>query len=396
MMTNKTTINPNRQPIDLSEEGLMAAAQHQTGLSDWGDLDFLEGLRVLLDAAQREAKLSLVGQRWLQQECIQWLSNRLRIQETLKNDPAILEVPIRSPLFIATLPRSGSTFLHSLLAQDKRARVPLYWELLQPAPPPQAETYTTDPRIAQVEEQAHREQELFLGSRAMHVVNATFPEECCYLLKNSFSAFDTTFWYHVPSYYQWLCEYDLTNTYRYYKKQLQILSWRCPGEPFFLKNPGHLLGLDALLTVFPDACFVQIHRSPYQQVASLCSLQGKTQNALRHTPMTPNVIGQVALNRWLIPLQKAMKVRSEADKSHFVDIHYEDLLADPLATVAQLYDYFDLALNSETIGQMQRWLNDNPQHKHGKHKYTLEAFGLSPALIDEKLNDYIKEYNIRL
>ncbi|MEL6723321.1 MAG: sulfotransferase, partial [Pseudomonadota bacterium] len=273
----------------------MATAERQTGLSDWGETNFLEALRVLLDACQKEAGLSLTGQHWLQQECIHSLANRLRIQDTLKNDPAILEVPVRRPLFIATLPRSGSTFLHRLLAQDTQARVLLHWELQQPAPPPRIATYTTDPRITQAVAAAYKEQSLFSGSKAMHTVKATIPEECCYLLKNSCTSFDTTFWYHIPTYYQWLCEHDLTDTYQYYKKQLQILSYHYPGEPFFLKEPSHLLGLDAILNVFPDACFVQVHRSPYQQVASLCSLQGNTQNALRHTPIQPHDIGQIVL-----------------------------------------------------------------------------------------------------
>ncbi len=387
-------LNTYPQPVNLSAQDLMDAAQHQTGLSDWGDLDFLEGLHRLLAACQQEASLSPAGQAWLQQECIQALSNRLHIQKALNDEPAILKVPVHRPLFIATLPRSGSTFLHRLLAQDSRARVLLHWELQQPAPPPRPSTRATDQRIALATITARKEQALFSGSQTMHLVRATIPEECCYLLKNSFSSFDTTFWYHVPSYFQWLCEYDLTHTYQYYKKQLQILSFHCSGEPFFLKEPGHLTGLDAILRVFPDACFVQVHRSPYEQVASLCSLQGHTQNALRHTPLSPHTIGQIVLNRWLIPLKKAMQTRSEADQSHFYDIYYDDLLADPITTVSQLYDYFNFELNTDAIIQMQTWLDDNPRNKHGRHQYTLEQFGLSPELIDEKMGDYIQTYHI--
>lgn len=389
-------ISANTPLVNLSEQSLMTAAQYQTGLSDWGNSDFREGLSRLLDACQYEANLSLAGLQWLQQECIQSLSNRLYIQEALKKDPEILQVPIRRPLILATLPRSGSTFLHRLLAQDPGGRALLHWELQQPAPPPQVKTYATDSRIAQGVEAARKEQALFSGSKTMHTVRATIPEECCYLLKNSFSNFDATFWYHIPSYYQWLCESDLTNTYRYYKKQLQILTRHFPGEPFVLKEPGHLLGLDAILTVFPDACLVQVHRSPYQQIASLCSLQGKTQNALRHTPLTPHEIGQIVLNRWLIPLKKAMQARSEADPSHFYDIYYEDLLVDPIATVSQLYNYFGFNLSEEAVTQMQVWLDNNPQDKHGKHQYTLKQFGLSPELIDEKMSDYMQVHHSNL
>ena len=99
------------------------------------------------------------------------------------------------------------------------------------------------------------------------------------------------------------------------------------------------------------------------------------------------------LNRWLIPLKKAMQTRSEADQSHFYDMYYNDLLTDPIMTVSQLYDHFNFDLSIETITQMQKWLDDNPRNKHGKHRYTLEQFGLSPELIDEKMGDYIQAYN---
>ncbi len=72
--------------IDLSEKTLMTMAQQQTGLFDWGNLKFLKGMRILLEACQDEAELSYKGQLWLQNECVQLLSNRLQIEETLKND----------------------------------------------------------------------------------------------------------------------------------------------------------------------------------------------------------------------------------------------------------------------------------------------------------------------
>jgi Sulfotransferase family len=118
----------------------MAAAQRRTGLSDWGDEAFREAFRRLLDAYQRTAKLHLLGRLAIRQECLRLLSNRLRIQDELKRCPHIEQTPVRKPLVIVGLPRTGTTVLHHLLAQDPSARVPRLWELLEPSPSPHPET----------------------------------------------------------------------------------------------------------------------------------------------------------------------------------------------------------------------------------------------------------------
>src|SRR5205823_207941 len=120
--------------IDLSEQTLLARASRQTGLDDWGHGAFRAGLRVLLEADQ-EAGLSSLGQLALRSEYHRLLTNRLRIQDAFKRHPPILDIPLRKPVFVVGFPRTGSTLLHNLLAQDPRTRVPLMWELLWPAPP---------------------------------------------------------------------------------------------------------------------------------------------------------------------------------------------------------------------------------------------------------------------
>ena len=116
-------------PVDLSAATLMAQAQQESGLADWGDDHFRAGMQILLEACTTEANLSTQGQQWLQHDMLHWLTNRLQIQATLKAMPEILEQPIQRPLFILGLPRTGSTLLHRLLAQDVNGRVPVLWEL---------------------------------------------------------------------------------------------------------------------------------------------------------------------------------------------------------------------------------------------------------------------------
>jgi len=134
----------------------MAAAQRCTGLSDWGDESFRMALRLLLDAYKHTAKLHLIGRLAIRQECIRLLSNRLRIQDELKRYPLIVHSPIKKPLVIVGLPRTGTTLLHNLLAQDPAARVPHMWELLQPSPSPDPEATTTEPRLEMAEQMVRK------------------------------------------------------------------------------------------------------------------------------------------------------------------------------------------------------------------------------------------------
>lgn len=390
------TTEREEHPVDLTESGLLQRAEEETGLRNFGDDDFHTGLRMLLESAQREAGLSLIGKQALQQDCLRWLTNRLKIEDALAKNPEILNTPVSRPLFIVCLPRTGSTFLHRLLSQDEQARAPLFWELWRPAPPPRKETRLSDPRIAQLEEEHVRSiKALFPDVLSMHTVEASAPEECYFLLQNSFASYSTSFYYDIPSYQEWVRTLDLVPSYRYYKKQLQLLSWRCFGQPWILKNPEHLLSLDAILKVFPDAAIVQVHRDPKVALASLCSLQHSVLNLWRQAPLPAESIGERMLQKWQFPVEHSMRVRAQASASQFFDLDYDELLADPIGSVRRIYGHFGYELTAGSVSCMQAWLSENQQHKHGKHDYTLESFGLTPERVDEAFADYVRAFGFR-
>src|SRR5262252_6040691 len=178
-------------PLRLSDAALMAAAQRRTGLSDWGDASFREAFRRLLEAYECTANLHLLGRLALRQECLRLLSNRLRMQEDLKRFPCIEQTPIRKPLVIVGLPRTGTTLLHQLLAQDPSARVPRLWELLQPSPPPCPEALATEPRRKQAEQMIRRALAFAPHFQALHPLSATGPEECIFLRSSVAERYDS-------------------------------------------------------------------------------------------------------------------------------------------------------------------------------------------------------------
>jgi hypothetical protein len=200
----------------------MAAAQRRTGLSDWGDEAFREAFRRLLDAYERTAKLHLLGRLALRQECLRLLSNRLRIQDDVKRFPLIEQTPMRKPLVIVGLPRTGTTVLHHLLAQDPSARVPRLWELLEPSPSPPPATAARDPRITRAEQMIRHAFALAPHFSVIHPLSATGPEECIFLFQNTFMSVVFDAYSEVPDYITWLLHQDLTLAYSDYKRQRSI------------------------------------------------------------------------------------------------------------------------------------------------------------------------------
>src|SRR5262250_529677 len=220
---------PARRFLTLDSDELLAAARRRVPAHDFEDVTFLEGLNRLLQALIAEARLNLLGRVVARDSIVGHLANRLRLEQDRRRHPDIAAQPIRRPIVITGLPRSGSTLLHSLLAQDPANRVPLTWEMLTPSPPPDGATYECDPRIAITEKRLRWLDRLAPEFKRIHPVGARLPEECVVILSHSFLSFQFSTTWLVPTYQAWLEEQDLTPAYRVHRQFLQQLQWRCPG-----------------------------------------------------------------------------------------------------------------------------------------------------------------------
>jgi len=124
-----------KQPLDT--ELLIAAARRRARLENFGDETFREPLRRLLASCESEARLNTIGKLALAEDILQLLINRLQIQRDSRIWPLIRDEAIVAPLFIIGLPRTGTTLLHGLLAQDYDTFcAPATWEVMLPSPPP--------------------------------------------------------------------------------------------------------------------------------------------------------------------------------------------------------------------------------------------------------------------
>ena len=331
--------------IQLDEKTLLDKACAQTGLEDFGDDWFREALRVLLRSYETDAQLSFVGRICVHEDLVRLLRNRLRLIADRQRHPAIAAEVIRRPLFITGLPRSGTTFLHALLAQDPAHRAPQVWEVMHPSPPPEQASYATDPRIAKTAGQLKWLDFLMPDFKKVHLIGARLPQECIAITSHDFRSYSFETMSAVHSYRVWHDSQDKRPEYEFHRQFLQHLQWRCPGQRWVLKAPGHLLALEALLQVYPDAGIVLTHCDPLKVLASCASFTEVLRSAFSDQVDKVAMARQVQ-QRWLEGAGLAVKYRQTRGNSQqqLLDVHYMELLQDPMSLVRRIYAHFDLEL----------------------------------------------------
>ncbi len=378
---------------NLSVESIIAAARRETGLSDWGDESFRVPLKVLLESCKKDERLSWMGWMMIRRAMINNCSNRLHIQDSLKRHPELPKEQIRNPVFIISLPRTGTTLLQRLLSLDVSNRSPLLWEVLQPAPSPTPETSETDSRIASAEKMTRTQYKLWPDHASIHLMQAKAPEECTSLLVNTFTFPSFAQLSKLKSYMEWLKKQDITPAYHYYRLQLQILQLHFPKKRWVLKTPLHMHYLNELLAVFPDACIVQTHRDPMKVIPSFCNLIYSFRKTFSDN-LDINLLGAECVN-WIDEMiESSINARKTVNPERFVDIQYKDLLQNPVSTVRQIYNHFGFEVKADFEIRMQKWLADNPKNKHGVHHYSLEKFGLKTDAVKKRFSKYCDYFNI--
>ncbi|MBW2387254.1 MAG: sulfotransferase [Deltaproteobacteria bacterium] len=382
--------------IELEEGGLLDEATRNTGLSDFGDDEFREGLRVLLESLEGEARLNDFGRAFARGDILRNLENRLRVTEDLKRHPEILDVEIVEPIIIVSLPRTGSTILHHLMAQDPDNRYVATWECNLLSPPPESSTWDSDPRIGQWE----RVMAGALGSEVpefetMHPMGARLAEECLTLMAFDFKSQLFNYQFNVPSYELWLEEQDLLSVYATHRRLLQYLQWHCPRKRWVLKAVGHLWGLKEIFEIYPDARLVQTHRDPVRVIGSLTSLM-TLGLSMSSDQIDSSAIGEHWATSWVKALAKTIAFRDSGavPEDRFFDVHYELSVSDPVGMVGEVYSHFGIEFSDVAKQRMTDYLALNPKDKLGAHRYTLKQFGLDPGELNRRYQFYVDRFDV--
>jgi hypothetical protein len=379
----------------MSVDQLIGLARRRTRLIEFGETAFQGPLQNFLDACFEEAKLSMVGQIATRWDIVRFLSNLLRMREEEKRAPEILNQAITNPVFISGLPRSGTTFLHSLLAEDPGNLVPRVWQLIHPYPP-RSSTARGDSRRRRVARQLRLFGFLAPDFRRMHPIDAESPQECSEITAHLFASlrFDTT--YRIPSYRRWLDETGHLDAYRFHKRFLQHLQHQTAGTGrWVLKCPDHVFALAAIRAVYPDARLVFVHRDP---LAVLLSVARLTETLRR--PFTRTIdkveIGRQDSDRWLAATELMIAAAQEQRfAGPIFHVHYLDLVKDPVGTVAALYRHLGDGLPATTAARIGRLVEAKPNGGYRAHGSRLEDYGLDAALERERYARYMAHFGIR-
>ncbi|HET7016217.1 MAG TPA: sulfotransferase [Streptosporangiaceae bacterium] len=378
---------------------LHASATRLTGLNEFGEDDYLDGLAMLLDSYQRNEKLTPLGQKMHRVALRSALAARLVSEAAWKQHPEHASVTIDQPIFVLGLPRTGTTALHRLLTADPANQGLELWLTQMPQPRPPRETWASDPFYTAMDEgfkQHHIEHPEFMG---LHLLGADQVEECWRLLWQSMRSISFECLAHLPTYSSWLRSKDWTDAYRRHRRNLQLIGLNDPKRRWVLKNPSHLFALDELLAVYPDALIIQTHRLPRVVIGSACSLSAHATAGWSEKFLGP-VIGADQLELWGRGLDEFVVARARYDQARFCDVWYDEFVSDPLGTVESVYEYFDIeltgpaadgmrAMQAESTGEGPGGVTGGPRDARWRHKYSLADFGLTAEQVDERFAGYL-------
>ena len=381
----------------LDPDRIVRAAARAAKSDQFGDESFRDALPVLFDSIEREADLSWLGRVMFRQSLIGFLQNRFSIYRHRATHPEVAGVPIERPVFVVGYPRTGTTILFNLLAQDPANRVPLSWEMQFPDPPPQADTYSTDPRIEKARAYFGHMDTMAPSLASIHEVGAEVPQECMPILAQTMLGPQLNVTFNAPSYQDWVDAQSHAPAYTYHRHYLEHLQSEHMKDRWVLKSPVHLRTLDALLAEYPDARFIITHRDPAKAMPSLASLYYVIRG-LASDSVDPHVLGQQVLRWWADAADLAMAARHKhSDKAdQFIDIQFEEVVADPVAVLGRAYEQFDIPWSSDIEGRMRSFLANNPRGKHGSHSYEIEDFGMTLGQIRERFESYCNAYDVNL
>jgi hypothetical protein len=373
---------------------LLDRARTATGLENFGDPGFREGLERLVDSADREAQLGDAGRAMFDGQCVMVLTKRLEIEDWYARHPEIDEQEIVAPLMVLGLPRTGSTALHCLLGEDPDVRVIRNWEGLNPCPPPEAATQFADPRIAQMQQVMDLRDSKTPRMKQMLPSTATSPVEDQLIMGQDFKSHIFQASFHIPAYAQWLYhEADLEPTFIWVKRVLKLLQWRCPPNRWRLKSPSYSMFITALDKVFPDARYCMTHRDVANVIPSVADLYFEMHKPNTDVPNKP-WMGAVNAEYCELGMQRMMAFREAGNEHRFFDIHFAPFQKDPFPTLQKLYDFLGETFTPEARERMETWRREQPRDKHGRHEYDAADFGLDTAQIREQFRFYSDHFDV--
>ncbi len=377
-------------------DDLVARACDRAGLNDFGGDSWREGLRLLVETCEAAPGVNPGGREFVYGQFVDALWNRLRVVDYVKRHPEVNDQRIERPLVVLGLPRTGTSLASYLLDQDPLRRSLLTWEAEDSVPPSTPDTLRTDPRCQKKKAELDV---LAQGLKAadipmVHWDEADGPTECVFVQNQDFKAYLWEAFMPTPAYADWLLQTDMSSAYAYERTVLQVLQSRAPGT-WSLKMPSHAVHIETLLATYPDVGIVWAHRDPFKSTASFLRLNYLSR-AATGADIDVGVTVANVLRQLKEHVDRPLATRRRIGDDRFFDLHYADLMRDPIAVMRSLYDWAGDELTASTEWSMLDWLAAHPPDRHGLAQYSLDGSGVTRADIEPIFDEYLSVFDVEL
>lgn len=374
-----------------SVENLLETAVARCGIDDFGQPGWREGLDRLVHGLT-SAGLSAEGEIAAREHLLGNLIARLRTFHGFRQHADAMQRPIRRPLIITGIVRSGTTALHKLLAMDPQFQGSEHWICAAPQPRPPRSEWSGNPDFVAARDSLEAMIAIAPEMLDDHGMAVDSVEESLNILAHGFHSNMYPSQYAVPEYDDWYRSTDDIDSYRYLADVLRLIGANDAGRTWLLKNPTDTFSLAEVFEVFPDAMVVQTHRDPVQAIPSVVNLIGGAHRMFRGQGSVdyPAVFRREA-SFWAEAVDRAETVKRELP-GRVLDVRFSDFLRDQMEVIGSIYAHFGLALSQETEDRMRDWLERNPRKPGAIQRHRAEEFGGSSGELGEQFASYRRQY----
>jgi Sulfotransferase family len=280
--------------------------------------------------------------------------------------------------------------LHRLMCLDSELQSFPMWLGCNPMPRPPREAWAAHPAYQRTQQGLDWLRALSPRWFELHPQTAACADECRLIMDHSFHGVSLAVSAHVPEFQEWISHVDLRPQYRRHKRVLGLIAGG-NTKRWFLKCPSYLWCLDAVLTVYPDACLVMTHRDPITSIPSLFGLVWTMRQHIEEGA-SPQRLGRECIGLWNWVMNKSERDRATIPESQIYDIHCDDVRCDPIGSLERIYGHFKLPITDEARAAWQAQISSDPRGGHNSQKVTPKNFALSAREIIDAMGPFYDRY----
>jgi hypothetical protein len=377
----------------MDADRLCDHARQRTGLNDFGDPSVEHPLAPLVASLENEAELHPLGRFLMHMHLRELLETRLRLTADWRRRQHDF-APVVRPIFITGMPRTGSTFLHELLALDPHNRSPRAWEVMFPLPAPDFANAGRDPRIRKAAACLWWFRRFAPQADSVYPLRALTPHECVAIHSYTFRSEEFVSTCRIPAYERMLRTEGMREAYLFQRQFLQHLQSRWPVRQWILKSPDHLCSLEDLFAVFPDAVIIHTHRNPLDVLESSIRLTNVLYG-LYGRPAQDEFVQRDQTRELAERMELAVQFRDRHPElaRRFFDVSYTDFIAHPLATIENIYRHLGQPLAPVVVENMRQLVATRSRYRH-PHLPTRARHDLETSVETGRFRNYCQRFGV--